>query len=128
MPKANTDPLYKNRSDNRGAGALPTNGKMNEFNWRPGIGDPTIGGWVTVALYLLAVWSTWQTCDRLDGGGESRTWRAISVMFIALGLNKQLDLQTAFTEIGRMVAVQQGWYGERQIVQVWFIIGVAIVL
>ncbi len=100
---------------------------MSEFDWRPGIGDPTIGGWVTVALYFVAVWSTWRTADRLYGVGEVGTWRAISVMFIALGINKQLDLQTAFTEIGRMVAFQQGWYGERQIVQVWFIIGIAVV-
>jgi hypothetical protein len=32
----------------------------------------------------------------------------------------------AFTEIGRVLAFEQGWYSERQIVQVWFIIGVAV--
>ena len=30
------------------------NVSVTHFNWTPGIGDPTIGGWVTVALYLLA--------------------------------------------------------------------------
>lgn len=100
---------------------------MSDFNWSPGIGDPTIGGWVTVLLYFVAVWSTWRTASNLYGVGEVGTWRAISLMFVALGINKQLDLQTAFTEIGRVVAFQEGWYGQRQIVQVWFIIGVAVV-
>src|ERR1700730_8691806 len=59
--------------------------------------------------------------------GVHFTWRAISIMFCALGINKQLDLQTAMTELGRIVANHQGWYNERQTVQIWFIVGVAIV-
>jgi hypothetical protein len=47
-------------------------------------------------------------------------------LFLALGINKQLDLQTALTELGRVLAYDQGWYEERQTVQVWFIVGVAI--
>jgi hypothetical protein len=88
---------------------------MHEFNWSPGIGDPTVGGWVTVVLYFLAAVSTWKTA-----------WRAISILFVALGINKQLDLQTALTEFGRVVADYQGGYNERQIVQVWFTMGVAV--
>src|SRR5262245_53819348 len=26
---------------------------VHQFNWTPGIGDPTIGGWITVLLYFL---------------------------------------------------------------------------
>jgi hypothetical protein len=100
---------------------------MTEFSWRPGIGDPTLGGWVTVALYFVAVFCTWRTANYPYAMGEVRVWRAISLMFVALGINKQLDLQTAVTEVGRIIALSQGWYGERQIVQVWFIIGVAMV-
>jgi hypothetical protein len=51
---------------------------------------------------------------------------AIAILFCALGINKQLDLQTALTELGRVVASRQGWYDARQIVQVRFIIGVAM--
>jgi hypothetical protein len=100
---------------------------MVEFNWRPGIGDPTIGGWVTVVLYFLAVWSSWKTASVIYEARERRLWLLIALMFIALGINKQLDLQTAFTEVGRIVAVNEGWYAERQIVQIWFIVGVAII-
>jgi hypothetical protein len=100
--------------------------RMHEFNWSPGIGDPTIGGWLTVVLYFWAVYSTWKTANlEWRFGGSSHTWRAISIMFVALGINKQLDLQTAFTELGRIIAFEQGWYGQRQIVQIWFIVGVA---
>ncbi len=104
---------------------------MHEFNWRPGIGDPTIAGWITVVLYFLAVLSTWKTADIVRARerfaiGEKYLWRAISFLFVALGINKQLDLQTALTDLGRIVADYQGWYGERQIVQVWFIVGVAV--
>jgi len=99
---------------------------MHQFTWRPGIGDPTIGGWVTVVLYFFAVWSTWKTAHSVAASSGGDLWRTISILFIALGVNKQLDLQTALTELGRMIASEQGWYGERQTVQMWFIIGVAL--
>src|SRR5882724_9610864 len=103
--------------------------RMHEFDWSPGIG--TIGGWLTVILYFLTMVSSWRTADiiRLREryiSSEKYTWRAVSILFLALGINKQLDLQTALTELGRVLAYYQGWYGERQTVQVWFIGGVAI--
>ena len=99
---------------------------MTHFNWTPGIGDPTIGGWVTVALYLLASGSCWISAQKLGleevpRSNERRAWRAISVLFLALGINKQLDLQTALTAAGRVLARNQGWYEQRQFVQLVFI-------
>lgn len=99
---------------------------MAEFSWRPGIGDPTVGGWVTVVLYFFAVWATWRAAQ-VTMNRERILWLSISTMLVALGINKQLDLQSALTDIGRIVAVEQGWYETRQIVQIWFIIGVAVV-
>ena len=105
---------------------------MAHFSWSPGIGDPTIGGWITVALYLWASISCWKTASKFSlvdrqTSQECYTWRAISVLFLALGINKQLDLQSAITEVGRMLAVTEGWYDRRGIVQLDFIIFVAIV-
>ena len=57
---------------------------------------------------------------------DRKIWAAISFLFFALGINKQLDLQSALTEIGRVLAVEQGWYWQRRTVQLDFIIGVAI--
>jgi hypothetical protein len=93
---------------------------MHQFNWTPGIGDPTFAGWFTVGLYFLAVISTWMTANMVSV--DRGLWRAISVAFIALGVNKQLDLQSALTEFGRVLATSQGWYEQRQVVQFWFIL------
>jgi hypothetical protein len=45
---------------------------------------------------------------------------------LALGINKQLDLQTALTEAGRVLAHVQGWYQQRELVQLAFIAVVAV--
>ena len=99
---------------------------MHQFNWTPGIGDPTIEGWVTVVLYAAATVSGWVTARKCIGN-ERRIWASVSILFLALGINKQLDLQSALTELGRVLAYQEGWYGQRLWVQVSFIILVALV-
>ena len=38
-----------------------------------------------------------------------------------LGVNKQLDLQTWLTEVGRDLALEYGWYAHRRVVQALFI-------
>ena len=101
------------------------------FNWQPSIGDPTIGGWITVALYLLAGISCWKTKGgvfREDPNQQSdgSIWRAISVVFFFLGINKQLDLQSAMTELGRAAAYSGGWYEMRRTVQIYFIVGIVL--
>jgi hypothetical protein len=57
----------------------------------------------------------------------SALWKALAIGLLLLGINKQLDLQTALTEIGRILAAKQGWYERRQQVQLDFIIGVVLV-
>jgi hypothetical protein len=107
---------------------------MKSFNWSPGIGDPTLMGWLTVALYFSAAISCWITARKLhleaqdaDDAKELRAWRSMATAFLFLGVNKQLDLQTALTEMGRLAANSQGWYDQRQSVQVAFILVVAMI-
>jgi hypothetical protein len=107
---------------------------MATFNWSPGIGDPTFIGWLTVILYFLAALGCWITSRTLGSEGfaagstnEARAWRWIAVTFLALGINKQLDLQTALTEAGRVLANLQGWYDQRQPVQVTLIAVITII-
>jgi hypothetical protein len=91
-------------------------------SWSPGIGDPTIGGWITTFLYFATVVQMWRVMRRIDRVSfEWTVWRLLLVCMLALGINKQLDLQTAFTEAGRILAVDQGWYADRQEVQKMFI-------
>ena len=100
---------------------------MPQFNWTPGIGDPSIRGWVTVVLYLACAFVCWRTARKLSEQAPNRTeelriWWCVSVLFTVLGINKQLDLQTALTELGRIIAQHQGWYAHRQTVQLAFIV------
>lgn len=99
---------------------------MSYGNWSPGIGDPTIAGWVTVVLYFAAALLCWRARDAV-GPPERRWWTVVAVLLVLLGFNKQLDIQTLFTEIGRSVARAQGWYNEeRRVVQFDFIVAMAI--
>jgi len=101
---------------------------INQLHWRPGIGDPTFMGWLTVAAYALAALTAWKAAlraKRMPGtvGGSHGTWWLVSLRMTFLCLNKQLDLQSLFTDIGRVIAWNQGWYQERRELQKWFVIG-----
>jgi hypothetical protein len=102
------------------------------LRWRPAIGDPSFMGWFTVAAYavgavLAARASRAEACG--DGelqGRRSRLWLAVAVAMACLCVNKQLDLQSLFTDIGRAVARHQGWYEQRRSFQKWFVLGVLV--
>jgi hypothetical protein len=103
--------------------------------WRPGIGDPTVMGWVTVAAYFVAVAGCFLAARREplpDGTRRSRSrpskfWLLLAGVLVALGINKQLDLQSLATQIGRDVI--KGWdlYQERRGLQAGFILAIALV-
>jgi hypothetical protein len=91
--------------------------------WHLGIGDPTPLGWITVGAYAAAALLCWWRHARVrgQGGDASRFWFWLAVMLALLGLNKELDLQSAFTAVGRWLALAQGWYPQRHLLQVVFI-------
>jgi hypothetical protein len=125
-------------------------------SWRPGIGDPTLVAWVIVAGYLVASFLCWQVYRGLRAGagatapgtpwlvlgavvsGSERIsqmplptrlralWSGLALVLLLLGINKQLDLQTALSEAARFLWRRQGWYGVRQVAQVVFIVGVGL--
>lgn len=92
--------------------------------WPPTIGDPSFMGWFTVVSYFAcAVLSTILALTNQSTDRKSFFfWSTISLLMILLGINKQLDLQSLFTEIGRQIARAQGWMDHRRIVQFWFIV------
>lgn len=108
--------------------------------WEPGIGDPTFLGWLTVAAYLAAALLAGRAARHhlrqalgpgprpLPAALHARVglcWAVLTAGLLLLGINKQLDLQTWLTEIGRDLARRQGWYEGRRRVQVLFIAAVA---
>ena len=101
-----------------------------EFNWSPGIGDPSFGGWFTVLLYVGAAYLSYRTAKFVDVLGAPRAefvvWLLLAVCLGLLGINKQLDLQSALTELGRYLAYHQGWYEYRRTVQFLFILTILV--
>jgi hypothetical protein len=92
--------------------------------WRPTIGDPTFMGWFTVVSYFVCSLSTYFAARNARSWERKAFlfWSTICILMILLGINKQLDLQSLFTEVGRQVARHEGWYDNRRIVQFLFII------
>jgi hypothetical protein len=103
--------------------------------WRPGIGDPTVLGWVTVAAYFLATsacgLAAWREPmpdgTRRPRARPSRFWLALTGLLLALGFNKQLDLQSLVTQIGRDLTKAWGLYEGRRPLQLCFILAVAMI-
>jgi hypothetical protein len=77
-------------------------------------------GWVTVGFYCIASVLAALVLYR-QSGRQRMFWLVLSVLLLALAINKQLDLQSALTAAGRCLAKAQGWYAERRSVQLEFI-------
>lgn len=106
---------------------------ISQLQWRPAIGDPSFMGWLTVAAYAVAAIlcliaaRRYPIADDLKPNRRRRRmWMGVALFMSFLCVNKQLDLQTLFTKMGRALATQGGWYSERRIVQLLFVIAVAI--
>lgn len=104
---------------------------VSELRWRPVIGDPSFMGWLTVASYALgavlaavAAWSKAREQPAPGGDGrEARLWLGVAMAMACLCVNKQLDLQSLLTDVGRVAARHQGWYEHRRAFQAWFVVG-----
>jgi hypothetical protein len=98
-------------------------------HWVAGIGDPTPLGWVTVGAYFVASVICWMNAFSKASPTriERLFWMAFGLGMAALGINKQLDLQTWFTLTAKSLAKSEGWYEQRQIFQTFFIAAIAIV-
>ena len=88
--------------------------------WQPAIGDPSFMGWFTVfSYYLVAALCLFKVLlHRQPMEKNTRTfWIFLCCMMVFLGLQKQFNLLTALTEIGRMIARSGGWAEQRRPVQ-----------
>jgi hypothetical protein len=113
----------------------------SDGRWRPGIGDPSWDGWLTVAAYLVAAalaalacrasWSDVRGFERArpEGRRQERLltwfWLLVAVTLTALAINKQLDLQSLFTQVLRDQAHAGGWYADRRRYQFAFVVTIA---
>jgi len=98
--------------------------------WSPGIGDPTVMGWVAVAAYLSAAAVAGVAGARAAFPVSSRRrerlfWLSLFLVLSFLAINKQLDLQSFLTALGRCLSRTQGWYDNRRDVQQDFVLALA---
>lgn len=96
---------------------------MNAIQWRIGIGDPSLLGWAITIGYFLAALACLQAGRHLHGRSPTpgtALWFVLGLGLALLGLNKQLDLQTLVIEVGRWVALANGWYAQRRRIQLDF--------
>ena len=78
-------------------------------------------GWVTVTAYLAAAY----LCYRAGRGGigeqlpprVARIWYGLAVLLLALGINKQLDLQLLIRDLGKFALDAFAWQGKRHLIQ-----------
>ena len=99
--------------------------------WTPSIGDATLIGWSIAAFYVVVA----VFCARSARAAaialpiqrrEVLFWWTCAFVLGFLAINKQLDLQTLVTDVGRCIAVEQGWYEDRRDVQRGFLAAVVL--
>lgn len=73
--------------------------------------------------YLVCLVLAVRMWRRLEGQRDRAFWGMVAILMLALAINKQLDLQSAMTAVGRCLAQAGGWYDNRRIVQFGFILG-----
>jgi hypothetical protein len=101
--------------------------------WSPGIGDPTAMGWGTVLVYLSAAVISATVALRVpfprpSCRRERAFWLCLACVLLVLAVNKQLDLQSYLTALGRCLAQHQGWYDSRRFVQETVILGLVLLM
>lgn len=101
--------------------------KSRQFNFN--FGDHSFFGWTTVLVYLLAAMRTGYKAKLTFTNKENcYFWLGVTFLLVLLGLNKQLDLQTDFTELLRTSARAHGWYEARRGYQILFISTMALAI
>jgi len=98
-------------------------------NWYQHMGDPTVIGWTITIAYFLVTLLCWRAGLKektinvnIQKSERHAVWFGLSILFFVLGINKQLDLQTLLTVVGREIAQSNGLYESRREIQLIFVI------
>jgi len=108
---------------------------LKDIEWKITIGDPTFMGWLTVALYFFAAFLALRVMVSSEilfvGDNEKlqkQFWLFVTLILLFLGINKQLDLQSLLTAIGRYSAHRDGWYENRRFISTVVIVAILSIL
>lgn len=107
---------------------------LNEIQWHANIGDPSLMGWFTVGAYFctaILASKLYLSSSRVFSEHvvqQKQFWLFMAVILFTLGINKQLDLQSLLTAVGRYYAHRDGWYEHRRVIQVGMIMGILLLM
>ncbi|MBC7522811.1 MAG: hypothetical protein H7268_17175 [Sandarakinorhabdus sp.] len=82
--------------------------------------------WLAVSGYLIAAGLCLWRRGPAATPRERLFWLLAALAMLALGINKQLDLQTALTAALRTTAKDNGWFDQRREIQRIFVIAVTV--
>lgn len=100
------------------------------------VGDPSLKGWTTFFVYLLAAWlalrnARGSTALAETGGrrialarSRRRFWTVLAALLFLLGLTRQLDLQALSAEAMRSLLHLDGVYNERSGLQLALVVAI----
>jgi hypothetical protein len=95
-------------------------------DWSPMLHLPASGSFLGI-FYLGGGILCLLTADAISRAGgparEAWTWRGIAVLFLLFGLARQFDLQSLFTQTGRMLSLHLAVYRERRLLQMMLVAG-----
>jgi hypothetical protein len=103
--------------------------------WRPGANDNTVGGWVVTGVYAIAVFLCWRAFFVVHSSKTRPSvsklpglfWLALALGITALGINKQMDFQTALIEVGRALTLSAGVSQYRRKIEAAFVVVAGLV-
>lgn len=88
--------------------------------WRPGLGDPSLMGWLTVAAYFAGA-GLWFWRRPLAPARARNFGAALGYGLLILGINKLFNFTGVMTALLQGLAYQDQWYDQRRIGQTVFI-------
>jgi hypothetical protein len=94
------------------------------------VGDPTVLGWTTFALYFIAVVLSFRAAKIFRSQNQAvvgQVWTWIASVLLVLGLNKQLDLQTWLIHFAGRIAKRERVYEYRRMWHALFFVGLITV-
>jgi hypothetical protein len=100
--------------------------------WHLQANDNSLGGWLATGIYAALIVICWWEVLRPTPAGNARAralkrpfWIWLSLGVTAVGINKQLDLQTLLVQFGRSVARSVGMMEYRRLMQAAFAVAAA---
>lgn len=100
-------------------------GAIRDGLWYWELGDPDPGSLIVTAAYFLVSICCGAAGRYSVGRKQSAFWYLFALLLFALGVNKQADLQSLVTLLGRDIAQDMGFYQVRRNLQFIFVVALA---